>query len=86
MPQPDPAATFAGMRDTDPLMFEAEQSRLMLSAALKHCRDAMKVCDHQIVRAELDAAEAAIDLAHGCMGNALGCQAKRIQEEDPDEW
>ncbi len=79
-------STFADMSDTDPLMFEAAQAILLLKAAMKRTEAALAACDHPIVRAELDHAVAAIDLAEGRLGNAQGCQAKRIDEEDPEEW
>lgn len=82
----EPGATFAELRDSDPLMFECEQARLLLKGAIVHLGNAMKLCDHKVIRTELDHAEAAIDLAEGRLGNAQGCQAKRIAEEDPEEW
>jgi hypothetical protein len=78
--------TFAELRDSDPLMFEAEQALLLLKAAMKHTEAALAKCDHDIVRHELDQAVAAIDLAQGALGNAQGCQVKRIHEEDPEDW
>lgn len=79
-------STFAELRDSDPLMFEAEQALLLLAGVMLHAERALASCDHPIVREELDHAIAAIDLAQGRLGNAQGCQVKRIAEEDPEDW
>lgn len=79
-------STFADLTDTDPVMFEAEQALLLLLGAMLHTERALKACDHPIVRQELDYAVAAIDLAQGRLGNAQGCQVKRVDEEDPEDW
>lgn len=78
--------TFKEMRDSDPLLFEAEQAILMLKAAMKYTEAALARCDHAVVRDEIEHAVAAIDLAQGRLGNAQGCQVKRIHEEDPEDW
>lgn len=82
----DPGETFAELRDSDPVMFAAEQAGLMLKAATKHVNEAIATCDHPVVREELESALAQIDAAEGRLGNAQGCQVKRIHEEDPDDW
>ena len=86
MKPPPERHLFAEMCETDLLMFEAQQAILLLKAAATRVEVALRVCDHKVVQAELDHAVAAIDLAEGLLGNAQGCQAKRIQEEDPDDW
>jgi hypothetical protein len=78
--------TFAEMTDADPLMFAAQQALLLLKGAMKNAEEALAACDHVVVRIELDHAIAAIDLAEVRLGNAMGCQAKRIHEEDPEDW
>ncbi len=55
----------------DQLIWNCVQAELHLNAAMRYVTRAITLCDHVVVRVELD---------------AQGCQAKRIQEEDPDEW